>query len=171
MPSCEAIWCRSLRRLRSRVPNSLILVLHLSCSAMRKCFSSCFGTRLSKLEALQPGLGLEGVDGVHKSYHTGFGGHDDRVRPPAAPEIPDAVQGLPGRDAGSREDHVLAPDQIFQGQLTLGILEPVVLELLDLQALRRPHPSLHLPAEALCDGRCENTLRCPPDPDYGVEVR
>src|SRR5215217_7375562 len=36
--------------------------------------------------------------------------------------------------------------------------------------MRRPHPGLHLPAEALHDGGCEDALRCTSYSDDGVQV-
>src|SRR3712207_8900160 len=47
---------------------------------------------ISDLETLLPGSGLEGVDGVHESYHTGLDGHYHRVSPGPAPEVLDASQ-------------------------------------------------------------------------------
>src|SRR5829696_4356092 len=170
MPSCEAIWCRSLRRLRSRVDSSVMLLLHLSRLRCVRWLSSDFLADCSKLESPPPGLRLEGVDGVHESYHTGLGRHDDRVRPCAAPEVPDPFQGLARGDAGSREDHVGAPDQVVQREFALGVIEAVLPELRDLGALGRPHPGLHLPAQALHDSGGEDALGCPSYADDGVQV-
>src|SRR5688572_11485886 len=125
MPSWEAIWCRSLRRLRSRVLNSVMLYSPSGLRRRKRCRSClCYGS--SDLETLQPGLGLEGVDGVHESYHTGLGGHDHRVRPGPAPEVLDPSQGLARRHAGRREDHVVAPDQVVEGELALRVVEAVL---------------------------------------------
>src|ERR671921_1536007 len=110
------------------------------------------------------------MDGVHESYHTGFGRHDDRVRPGTAPEVPDPTQGLALGNPCRREEHVGAPDQVVQRKLFLGVCEAVLFELLDLRALRRPHPGLHLPAEALHDRRCQDALGCPSDTDDRVQV-
>src|SRR5918999_720542 len=168
MPNCEAIWCRSLRRLRSRVLNSVTLYSsRFTNAAMPQILLEL---RSSNLEALQPGLGFEGVNGVHKSYHTGRLGHDHRVRPGPTPEVLDPLEGLARRHTGRGEAHVVAPDQVVQGELALGVVEAVLDELLDLRALRRPHPGLHLPAEALQDGRGEDALRRTADPDDGVEL-
>src|ERR687897_2265641 len=99
------------------------------------------------------------MDGVHESYHTRLGRHGDRVSPGTAPEIPDPAQGLTGGDPRRREEHVGATDHVVQRKLPLGIRKAVLFELLDLGALRRPHPGLHLPAEALHDRGCEDALR------------
>src|SRR5215207_4816882 len=110
------------------------------------------------------------MDGVHESYHTRLGRHDDRVSPGTAPKIPDPAQGLTGGDPCRREEHVGATDQVVQRKLPLGVCKAVLFELLDLGALRRPHPGLHLPAEALHDGRCEDAFRCTSYTDDGVQV-
>src|SRR5918993_5943259 len=110
------------------------------------------------------------MDGVHESYHTRLGRHDDRVSPGTAPEIPDPAQGLAGCDPCRREEHVGATDQVVQRKLPLGVCKTVLFELLDLGALRRPHPGLHLPAEALHDGRCKDAFRCTSYTDDGVQV-
>src|SRR5829696_4127792 len=110
------------------------------------------------------------MDGVHESYHTRLGRHDDRVSPGTAPEIPDPAQGLAGCDPCRREEHVGATDQVVQRKLPLGVCKAVLFELLDLGALRRPHPGLHLPAEALHDGRCKDAFRCTSYTDDGVQV-
>src|SRR5215207_11246304 len=110
------------------------------------------------------------MDGVHESYHTRLGRHDDRVSPGTAPEIPDPAQGLAGCDPCRREEHVGATDQVVQRKLPLGVFKAVLFVLLDLGALRRPHPGLHLPAEALHDGRCKDAFRCTSYTDDGVQV-
>src|SRR5215204_2514933 len=110
------------------------------------------------------------MDGVHESYHTRLGRHDDRVSPGTAPEIPNPAQGLTGGDPCRREEHVGATDQVVQRKLPLGVCKAVLFELLDLGALRRPHPGLHLPAEALHDGRCKDAFRCTSYTDDGVQV-
>src|SRR5215210_266516 len=110
------------------------------------------------------------MDGVHESYHTRLGRHDDRVRPGPAPEIPDPLEGLARGDTGRREEHVVAPDQVVERELPLGVCQTVLFELLDLGALRRPHPGLHLSSEALHDRRREDTFRGPSDTDDGVQV-
>src|SRR5215203_2405344 len=110
------------------------------------------------------------MDSVHESYHTWLGRHDDRVRPCAAPEIPDPVEGLAGGDPRRGEEYIGAPHQVVQGELSLGVRKAVLFELLDLRALRRPHPGLHLPAEALHDRRREDALGGPTDPDDRVQV-
>src|SRR5829696_4312788 len=131
MPSWDAIWCRSLRRLRSRVLNSVTLYSSwFTNAAMPRVL---LGLLLSKLETLQPGFGLECVNGVHKSYHTGRGGHDHRVGPGPTPEELDTPEGLARRHAGGGEDHV-----VVQGNFALRVVESVRDELLDLRALRRP---------------------------------
>src|SRR5215210_1696772 len=122
------------------------------------------------MEALAPGFGLQGVDGVHKSYHTGLRGHHDGVGPGAAPEVPHAAQGLAGRYTGGGEDDVVGPDQVVQRKLLLRVVETVLLQLLDLRALRRPHPGLHLAAQALDDGRRKYSLGRPADADDGVDL-
>src|SRR5829696_2648722 len=168
MPSCEAIWCRSLRRLRSRVLNSVTLYSsRFTNAAMPQVLLEL---RLSNLEAPQPGLGFEGVNGVHESYHTGRRGHDHRVRPGPTPEVLDPPEGLARRHAGRGEDHIVAPDQVVQGKLVLRIFEPVLFELLHLRALRRPHPGLHLSADALHDRGGQDALGRPADPDDRVQV-
>src|SRR5918994_4140405 len=110
------------------------------------------------------------MDGVHESYHTRLGRHGDRVSPGTAPEIPDPAQGLTGGDPRRREEHVGATDHVVQRKLPLGVCKAVLFELLDLGALRRPHPGLHLPAEALHDGRCKDAFRCTSYTDDGVQV-
>src|SRR3712207_718610 len=115
MPSCEAIWCRSLRRLRSRVLISVTLYSSWFTNAATP--RVLLVLRLSKLETLQPGLGLEDVNGVHKSYHTGRRGHDHRERPGPSPKVLDPFEGLARRHAGRCKDHVVVADQIVQGEL------------------------------------------------------
>src|SRR5215212_7233207 len=110
------------------------------------------------------------MDGVHESYHTRLGRHDDRMGPGTAPEIPDPVEGFARSNPCGREEHVGATDQVVQRKLLLGVCKAVLFELLDLGALRGPHPGLHLPAEALHDGRCEDALRCTSYTDDGVWV-
>src|ERR671920_261825 len=110
------------------------------------------------------------MDGVHESYHTRLGRHDDRMSPGTAPEIPDPAQGLAGCDPCRREEHVGATDQVVQRKLPLGVRKAVLFELLDLGALRRPHPGLHLSAEALHDRGCEDALRGASYTDDGVRV-
>src|SRR5918992_3535912 len=110
------------------------------------------------------------MDGVHESYHTRLGRHDDRMRPGTAPEIPYPVEGLAWGYSGSYEEHVGALDQVVQHKLALGVRKAVLFELIDLRALRRPHPGLHLPAEALHDGGCEDTLGGASNADDGVQV-
>src|SRR5215210_1326267 len=110
------------------------------------------------------------MDGVHESYHTRLGRHDDRMRSGTAPEIPDPAQGLAGGDPRRREEDVGAPDQVVQRKLPLRVCKAVLFELLDLGALRRPHPGLHLSAEALHDGGCEDALRGASYSDDGVQV-
>src|ERR687897_1738757 len=110
------------------------------------------------------------MDGVHESYHTRLGRHGDRVSPGTAPEIPDPAQGLTGGDPRRREEHVGATDHVVQRKLPLGVCKAVLFELLDLGALRRPHPGLHLPAEALHDRGCEDALRGASYTDNGVRV-
>src|SRR5215212_6512091 len=115
MPSWDAIWCRSLRRLRSRVLNSVTLLLLL----VYECGDAAgfLGLLLSKLGTLQPGFGLECVNGIQESYHTGRGGHSYRVGPDPTPEVLDTPEGLARRHAGGGEDHVVAPDQVVRGKL------------------------------------------------------
>src|SRR5215204_1372101 len=110
------------------------------------------------------------MDGVHESYHTRLGRHDDRMSPGTAPEIPDPAQGLAGGDPCRREEHIGATDEVVQHKLPLGVYKTVLFELLDLGALRRPHPGLHLPSEALHDRRGENTFRGSSDTDDGVQI-
>src|ERR671911_1297016 len=110
------------------------------------------------------------MDGVHESYHTRLGRHDDRMCPGTAPEIPDPAQGLAGGYSCGCEEYVGAPDQVVQRKLPLGVCKAVLFELFDLRALRRPHPGLHLPAEALHDGGCEDTFRGTSYSDDGVQV-
>src|SRR5829696_3288443 len=98
------------------------------------------------------------MDRVHESYHTRLGRHDDRMRPGTAPEISDPVKGLAWGDPCRCEENVGAPDQVVQRKFPLGVCKAVLFELLDLRALRRPHPGLHLPTEALHDRGCEYTL-------------
>src|SRR5215218_5825253 len=124
----------------------------------------------SNLETLQPGFGLEGVDGVHKSYHTGLGRHYHRVRPGSTPEVLNSLQGLARRHAGRREDHVVAPYQVVEGELALRVVEAILSELLDLRALCRPHPGLHLAPEALHDRRREDAIGCPSYTENRVQV-
>src|SRR5919112_798771 len=110
------------------------------------------------------------MDGVHESYHTRLGRDDGRMSPGTAPEIPDPAQGLAGCDPCRREEHVGATDQVVQRKLPLGVCKAVLFELLDLGALRRPHPGLHLPAEALHDRGCKDTFRCTSYTDDRVQV-
>src|SRR5215217_8540511 len=110
------------------------------------------------------------MDRVHESYHTRLVRHDDRMRPGTAPEISDPVKGLAWGNPCRCEENVGAPDQVVQRKLPLGICKAVLFELLDLRALRRPHPGLHLPTEALHDGRCKDAFRCTSYTDDGVQV-
>src|SRR5215216_1344645 len=110
------------------------------------------------------------MDGVHESYHTWLGRHDDRVRPGTAPEIPDPVEGLAGGDPCRCEEYVGALDQVVQRKLALGVCKTVLFELFDLRALCRPHRGLHLAAEALHDRRREDALGCPSYTDNRVQV-
>src|SRR5215210_153091 len=110
------------------------------------------------------------MDGIHESYHTRLGRHDDRVRPRAAAEIPDPVEGLARGDPRRGEEYVGAPDQVVQQKLSLRVYEPVLFELLDLRALGRPHPGLHLSAETFHYRRCEDALGGPSDTDDRVQV-
>src|SRR5215204_57167 len=110
------------------------------------------------------------MDSVHESYHTRLGRHDDRVRPRAAPEIPDPLEGLARGDPRRGEEYVGAPDQVVQHKLFLGVREAVLFELFYLRALRRPHSGLHLPAEALHYRRREDALGGPSDTDDRVQV-
>src|SRR5918998_92883 len=87
-----------------------------------------------------------------------------------AVDILDPLEGLARRHAGCGEDHVVGPDQVVQGELALRVVKPILDELLHLRALRRPHPGLHLPAEALHDRRGQDTLRRPADADDGVQL-
>src|ERR687886_1986237 len=169
MPSCDAIWCRSLKGLRSSVDMSVIL-LYLSCFSIRKYYSRRCTPAFSKLESLRPDIGLEGMDGVYKSYHTGLGGHNHRVRPGTAPEVPDPIEGLSLRDAGRCEDHFIATNKIVQGELPLRVAEAELLKRLDLRALGRPHLGLDLAAQTLYHHRGQNALRRPSDTYDGVQV-
>src|SRR5215212_697493 len=110
------------------------------------------------------------MDGVHESYHTRLGRHDDRMRPRTAPEVPDPVEGLAGGDPRRYEEYVGAPYQVVQRELPLGVRKAVLFELLYLRALRRPHPGLHLPSEALHDRRREDALGGTSDTDDRVQV-
>src|SRR5215210_2527237 len=110
------------------------------------------------------------MDGVHESYHTRLGRHDNRMRPCTAPEISDPVKGLAWGDPCRCEENVGAPDQVVQSKLLLGVRKAVLFELLDLRALRRPHPGLHLSSEALHDRGREDTLGGPSDADDRVQV-
>src|SRR5829696_3866921 len=110
------------------------------------------------------------MDGVHESYHTWLGRHYDGMGPRAAPEIPDPFEGLAGGDARCGEEHVGALYQVVQRELLLGVREAVLFELLDLGALGRPHPGLHLAAETLHHRRREDALRSPSDTDDRVQV-
>src|ERR671910_455563 len=110
------------------------------------------------------------MDGVHESYHTRLGRHDDRMCPGTAPEIPDPAQGLAGGYSCRCEEYVGAPDQVVQRKLPLGVCKAILFELLDLRALRRPHPGLHLPAEALHDRGGKDALRGASYSDYRVQI-
>src|SRR5215211_4955911 len=110
------------------------------------------------------------MDGVHESYHTRLCRHDDRVRSGSAPEVPDPFEGLARGDTGRREEHVGSPDQVVERKLPLGVCKTVLFEFLDLGALRRPHPSLHLPPKTFHYRRGENTFRGSSDADNGVQV-
>jgi hypothetical protein len=80
------------------------------------------------------------------------------------------LKGLARGYPGGGEDHVVGPDQVVERQLLLRVVEPVLFELLDLRALGRPHPGLHLAAEALDDGRGQDSLRRPADADDRVQL-
>src|SRR3712207_8608404 len=69
MPSWEAIWCRSLRRLRSRVLSSVILYSPPGLR-MREMLLILPALCSSNLETLQPGFGLEYVDGIQDRKST-----------------------------------------------------------------------------------------------------
>src|SRR5919107_1648231 len=110
------------------------------------------------------------MDGVHESYHTRLGRHDDLMRPGTAPEIPDPVEGIAWGYSGGCEKNIVALDQVVQRKLPFGVCNTVLLELLDLRTLRRPHPGLHLAAEALHDRGGEDALRGATYSDYRVQV-
>src|SRR5918994_6429235 len=110
------------------------------------------------------------MDGVHESYHTRLGRHDDRMCPGTAPEIPYPIEGFAWGYSGGYEENVVTLDQVVQRKLPFGLCKAILFELLDLRALRRPHPGLHLTPEALHDRGCEDAFRGTTYSDYCVQV-
>src|SRR4051794_15193202 len=115
-------------------------------------------------------LAGEEVMAVDELHPVAARAHDQRVRPRAVGEEPDAAEEVARRDARGGEDHV-ARSQVLEGEDAVHVLDPDLGSLRDLAPRRRPQLRLQLAAEAPQGGCGEHRLTRAADADRQMVVR
>ena len=75
------------------------------------------------------------MDPVDETHPVAAGAHDERVRPRAVGEEPDAAEELAVRDAGRDDDHLFGRE-VVDREDPLDVFDPVFTGVLDLRAAR-----------------------------------